>query len=68
MSKLHFLYICLGLLLLIVFPVDKENVLLLSSLQQLFIQLYIVIMSSIGFLLVSLNSPESFSLSTCHIS
>lgn len=68
MSKLHFLYSCLGLLFLIVFPVDKENVLLVYSLQQLFMQLYIIIMSSTGFLLDSLNNAESFSLSKCHIS
>jgi len=51
MSKLHFLCSCLGLLLLIVFLVDKESVLLIFSLQQLFIQLYTAIMSSTGFLL-----------------
>lgn len=68
MSKLRFLYSCSGLLFLIVFPVDKENVLVVYSLQQLFMQLYIIIMSSTGFLLASLNNAESFSLSKCHIS
>lgn len=56
-SKLHFLYTCSGLLLLIVFPVEKKNAWLLSSLQEFFIPLQIVMMSFTGFLLVILKNP-----------